>query len=791
MYVLSLATPFKATIVYQSVRAGLRERNATGESAQSRVKEFAREVARQVSVSSVLEILNRWFRNQVPDGCLHLWLLNEREHRTYRLLPFLNDVAHAELPAITSAERMATWMTGQESTNDSFHLGPELDGFRCPVAPGKLYLRMLKVGELTLLAAVHVCTDASFDPGANAAVALDHTAHAIRNVVLRVERTIFRRIFNLANRSTGRSSFLRKAVYVIRDLLAGDTCGLFIVDRRRNMLALEAATRLLDTTDTGGVLGPVECEMTEGTIGWVWKHSKPVRLFDINDSAEFLGIDPAGSLKTFAEFADTDTKELSSPRHFLAAPIMLGPKGQKRRLIGIIAVYKNLCDIPFLPLADSIVRGLSEILAGTIEKFDVTSEMEGELQLQRALFDVIEALYSEDETALDPLLEVITTQAQSLFGAYAASVLLKDPDGLHLRVVKDVGPHPRKDEQITMSAEQGLCGYAFRHRETLAVPDVHQDERYYEVLDAVQSELCTPITFRGDVLGVLNVDSDRVGTFRPDDTRTTRTLETFAKQIALALHRREVLAEREGWRRNLLRTVQLLTASSVAAGLAHELKNGLAVISGLADAIHRDPAIRAGRDAPRRLERIREETKTLYSLALRLTDLSRAGEPHKVLTYLNDVVEERVRFLEDFVRARNMKLILQTDPDLSKPAQGKGHSVLMDPRQIGQVLVNLVLNAVDASGDRHQVQVTTKNASQDHVTFSVRDFGCGIKPEVKGHIFEWFYSTKPHGFGLGLPVVKVLVEENHQGKIEISTKEGAGSTFEVRLPKAGLEGPPS
>lgn len=448
---------------------------------------------------------------------------------------------------------------------------------------------------------------------------------------------------------------------------------------------------------------------------------------------------------------------------------------------------------PFLPCDQLLAAFGSLSFLSALQTWRTRAQIGNEIALERSFKTIIEAVYSTDYSEVetesdipksDRILREIVEQAVKVFRGHSGSLLLKVPGENKLRVEKEVRYGSRADKDIIVNFDEGLCGYAATHRQTVAAPDVHRDPRYVETLPGIRSEICTPIIIDGDCIGVINIDSKRVGRFRQDDLNTISALETFAKQAAVALTRAKFLSERETFRLQIARTTQLLTASSVASGLAHELKNGLLAIATLAQKLSPDPSFQMSEVNRRRLNDIRTESNKLSNLALRLMDLSRAGEPHKAPAYLNALIAKRISLLEDFVRSKGFKLISKYDPSLDEPAHGVGTRILVDDNQIEQVLTNLILNAVDASQKKGQpIEIETKNVSNESISFLVRDYGVGITPDVKKRIFEMFFSTKPSGFGIGLPVIKILVEEYHNGTIEIETKPGRGTTFEIILPK--------
>jgi two-component system sensor kinase FixL len=108
-----------------------------------------------------------------------------------------------------------------------------------------------------------------------------------------------------------------------------------------------------------------------------------------------------------------------------------------------------------------------------------------------------------------------------------------------------------------------------------------------------------------------------------------------------------------------------------------------------------------------------------------------------------------------------------------------------DPVQIQQVLINLLSNAFDAmdetTRDRRKVRITTEPNGEGTVCVSVRDRGAGIPGEVRDHLFEQFFTTKEDGLGMGLSIVRSIVEA-HGGKIGADNAEGGGARFYFTLP---------
>ena len=158
----------------------------------------------------------------------------------------------------------------------------------------------------------------------------------------------------------------------------------------------------------------------------------------------------------------------------------------------------------------------------------------------------------------------------------------------------------------------------------------------------------------------------------------------------------------------------------------------------------------------------------------KLMVFARQLPPKKMPVNLNDLVNEGLAFFEARCEKAGVKLVRSLAPDL--PA------VTVDPGQINQALVNLVVNALQAMPRGGDLHVKTSTAD-GHVSLIVEDTGIGMSESVREQIFVPFFTTKDvnEGTGLGLAVVHGIVT-SHKGRIEVETEEGVGSRFIIRLP---------
>jgi signal transduction histidine kinase len=234
---------------------------------------------------------------------------------------------------------------------------------------------------------------------------------------------------------------------------------------------------------------------------------------------------------------------------------------------------------------------------------------------------------------------------------------------------------------------------------------------------------------------------------------------------------RESRAEIERLHRTQMsRAEHFATLGELATGLAHEIRNPLAGIAGVIEIVGRDlpstsPARAVVKDVRLEISRI---SRTLTDLL----ETARPRHPEVRFSNLNTTVEHAVMLSRQQVLSRPIKIELQKAPDLPE--------VEHDSDQIHQVLLNLLLNAVQAMEQTGTIRVEI-GSRDDGASVVVSDTGRGISPQNLPNIFRPFYTTKGDGTGLGLSLAHRIVEDHH-GRIEVTSVVGSGSRFTVLLP---------
>lgn len=254
----------------------------------------------------------------------------------------------------------------------------------------------------------------------------------------------------------------------------------------------------------------------------------------------------------------------------------------------------------------------------------------------------------------------------------------------------------------------------------------------------------------------------------------------MADQLEAA--RRRILADREralDLEQQLRHAETLSVAGKLASGIAHEVGTPLNIISGRAEMMLGSlPADHAARED---VQIIVEQIDRISAIIRALLDTVRLRKPEIQGVPAQPAVTGVLALLEHLARRRGIVLEAQVPPDLPEMAA--------DPAQLQQVLLNLLMNAIEATPEEGRVTVearATVHGGQPGVSVSVIDTGIGIRPEARSRIFDAFFTTKApgQGTGLGLAICRDIVRD-HGGTIGVQSRPGQGTTFTVWLPQHG------
>lgn len=289
--------------------------------------------------------------------------------------------------------------------------------------------------------------------------------------------------------------------------------------------------------------------------------------------------------------------------------------------------------------------------------------------------------------------------------------------------------------------------------------------------------------FRGVVVnrtrnGELYYEEKTITPLKDAQGRVTHFIST-GKDIT---ERRRAEQELRRHQAELAHVARLSTMGEMAAGLAHELNQPLsAIVNYSQGCIRRLRAGKAGADEMLPVvEQVRAQAERAGKIIRRMRNFARKSEPCRVAMDVNAMIREVAELAEPDVRRHQARLRLEL-ADRAPP-------VLADVIQIEQVLLNLMLNGLEAMeaihADDRELVVRTEAASPDTVKVTVRDSGPGLPAQVGKRIFDPFFTTKPKGMGMGLSLSRSIVEA-HGGHLWVVSEVSRGATFQFTLPVAG------
>jgi len=230
------------------------------------------------------------------------------------------------------------------------------------------------------------------------------------------------------------------------------------------------------------------------------------------------------------------------------------------------------------------------------------------------------------------------------------------------------------------------------------------------------------------------------------------------------------LTERKRLEKKVLESERLASIGLGVAYISHEIKNPLMVISGFAQQVLRG----MGQDDKNRekLQIIITEVKRLEEFLTDISDFTKLSKPKKSMARINSVVEEVSAFFEQEFDDHHIALVKTVDPHIPES--------FFDPKQIKQVLINIVKNSVEAMPQGGKLSLETR-LKDGCVEILVSDTGKGIAPENLKDIFNPFITTKTKGTGLGLALSRTIIED-HQGEVFIHSQVGEGTVCTIVLP---------
>ncbi|UCB51647.1 MAG: response regulator [Candidatus Zixiibacteriota bacterium] len=445
-------------------------------------------------------------------------------------------------------------------------------------------------------------------------------------------------------------------------------------------------------------------------------------------------------------------------------------------LVGFLGLC--LLSLSYVVIKEKSIKSLRIRL---VEEQALSKALEVQLQEWKALFRVSSLVNSKVE--LPSILDTICENVMSCLGADQSSLMFHSPRDRKLRCIAAFGTDSDVVRGKEVDEGKSVAGWVVKHNKPLLLEDNLSD---YDFAGFVQKDrnircsLCVPLKVNEVVKGVLNVNLLR------QKRRFTETdlqlLCIFAENAAVAIEKASLYEELKDKVTQLIDSQRLGAVGEITSGVAHDLNNLLSVVIGRAQLL-------SGRmkddGQHRHVEAMEKAATDASEIVHRLRQFGRPSSNEgfanvEVAGLVDEVVEMTRPRWNEWAKLRGINVEVTKLVAPVPPVHGC-------PSELRQVLVNLILNSIDAlpGGGEIILQATKEGA---FVLISVTDNGAGITEEVKTKVFEPFFTTKPdRGTGLGLSVARRIIL-NHDGEIGVESQAGEGTTFTIKLPVSRTSG---
>ena len=311
-------------------------------------------------------------------------------------------------------------------------------------------------------------------------------------------------------------------------------------------------------------------------------------------------------------------------------------------------------------------------------------------------------------------------------------------------------------------------------REELAKGDKNPELKYIvNMMSLIGAEVSLPLISKGQLIGMLNLGYK----FNRDiySQEDIELLSTLANQTAIAIENARLYEDLKKSKSYIRRADRLASLGTLTAGLAHEIRNPLVAIKTLTQLLPERLEDDEFRD--QFLKIAAGEVDRISSLVEELLDFARPSDPKLEFEDINTILDGMILLVSTETKKKQVNILRNYASDLP-PVQ-------IDREQIKQVLLNILLNAVQATSASGKITVKTRSfikpGGEPYIQIECTDTGCGIPPEHIEEIFNPFFTTKSTGSGLGLSISHQIIQD-HRGYIDVESRVEKGSSFFINLP---------
>ena len=375
---------------------------------------------------------------------------------------------------------------------------------------------------------------------------------------------------------------------------------------------------------------------------------------------------------------------------------------------------------------------------------------------------------------VEEVLRTITREALLLLNCKLSAFFLYDQEQDLLRL------HSLQDQkgarlfEESLSPSDSILGTSLRGHRQVQTRDLLRTEEHHFVSlirkEKLHSMLVTPVVYEENPIGVLSLYVDRPHRFNDDETLIARALADLG---AIAVQNARLYGRVFDSEESLRKSERLTTLGTLAAEIAHEIRNPLMVVRLLFDSL----GLEEGKDEAKNkdLSVIREKLDHLEQIAGRILDFGKSREAFRKPFSLKEIIEDAALLVRLKLEQCHVALHISEFHDDLK--------VYVDKGQIQQALLNLMLNALVAMPNGGQLKIEVGRAGESKAHILVEDTGSGIPEELKNKIFDSFLTGTTEGTGLGLSISKRILRA-HDGDLDLLRTGANGTIFKMTLPLA-------
>jgi signal transduction histidine kinase/putative methionine-R-sulfoxide reductase with GAF domain len=538
---------------------------------------------------------------------------------------------------------------------------------------------------------------------------------------------------------------LRLIVTVTANVMRSKICSLWILDEKNQKLNLKATQSISEE-----YLKERSLAMGEGVVGHVALDNHPMTILDVLKEPLYK------------------EKELAKKEGLVS--LLSVPMCFKDRLIGVINCYTSYPHF-FSKMEEEMLTTVANQAAICIENSGLLETLE-----------------------INEILRLVLEGVTKNIGFDRARLYLVNEKRNLLECKMAVGIDEERIKGILLPLDppNSIVARSIMEKKPFIIPDVSQDPRVNPVLKKkfnLHSLVAIPLFAKEKPLGVITADY-----VEPGKNITNETLEsmtTFAQQAGLAIHNafmyqelktfsqqmeekiQKTTADLRRAEAQLVRSEKLAALGQLAAGIAHEIRNPLTSINILIHSLRENlPSENIHRED---LKVIEEEIHRINDIVDQFLRFAKPASPLLEKTEVLPIFEETLQLLK--LQIEKQKIFVQKDFQSLPP-------ITIDKEQIKQVILNLILNAIQAMPEGGKLRLRGQ-LSEDYqwIQLSIQDSGMGILPEDMNKLFDPFFSTREGGIGLGLSIAHRIIDQHH-GKIEVESKPGKKTLFTLWLPNS-------